>query len=231
MHIGTHFVGRVDGRVDGRVGLASRMLRGAAIVVAVALLSACQPRMSAQERLAMWRGLTDAHFRETTTIQDDNLDLVASFSTEKGRPGAKHPEDGYYYQHDFLRAFIDKRTGKIEYQLYFTMTYPGPQRRYETATYEAPKGTQQGIVTVIDRSKSCERSQGVTYCDYREDLAIALDENVVTWVAARYGEGDPVKQGWHYRITAHDGSDYTGLIHPAEAKGLLEAMASHRLVK
>ncbi|HUN45751.1 MAG TPA: hypothetical protein VMU85_04495 [Stellaceae bacterium] len=211
-----------------RIRISARATTACAVAL---LLAACHPQMSPQEKLAAWRGLTDAHFRETATIQDDNLDLVASFTTEKGLPGAKHPEDGYYYQHEFLRAFIDKRTGKIQYQLYFTMTYPGPERRYETATYEAPKGTQQGLVTIINRSKSCERSQGVTYCDYREDLGIALDESVVRWVAERYGEGDPVKQGWHYRITAHDGSDFTGLIHPAEPKGLLEAMVSHRLVK
>lgn len=208
-------------------------IRGPVLAVSagVLLLSACHPQMSEQERATMLRGLTDTHFRETTIVQDDTLDVVAQFSTENGLPGAKNPHDGYYYQHEFLRGFIDKDTGKRAFQLYFTISYPGPQRVFNAATYETPKGTQPAIVTVIKRSKSCERSQGVTYCDYQEDLGLQLDESLVTWIADRYGNGDQLGQVWHYKFTARSGADFTNVILPAEAKGLLERMQAHRVVK
>lgn len=194
------------------------------------LLAACHPQMSLQERAAMLRGLTDAHFRDTTTIEDDKLDLVAKFTTERGLAGEKD-FSGYYFQDEYLRGFIDKRTGKRQFQLYFTVFYPGPQRVFNAATYETPSGTQQAIVTIINRSKSCERDHGVTYCDYQEDLGLELSESLLRAIADRYGVGDPLQQVWHYKVTAHSGHDFSNVILPAEAKGLLEAMDAHRLVK
>ena len=209
---------------------AGNFARAAAIGAAVLLLSGCQPKMSVQERAAMLRALTDTHFRDTVTVEDDKLDLIARFTTERGMPGEKN-SSGYYFQDEYLRGFIDKRTGKRQFQLYFTVSYPGPERVFNAATYDGPNGTEQAVVTIINRSKSCERSQGVTYCDYQEDLGLELSESLVRSIADRYGVGDPIQQFWHYKVYARSGHDFTNVILPAEAKGLLERMDAHRLVK
>ncbi len=209
-------------RFMGRVLMAS-----AAALLAVA----CQPRWTREQEVALLRGLTDAHFRDTTLIRDDNLDFVATFTTDAGFV-AKTAPPGYYFQDEFLRAFIDKRTGKRTFQLYFIARYPGPQRLYVTANYETASGPKEAVVSVINRNKSCERSQGVTYCDYSEELVFPLDESIIRMIADRYGKGDPPLQEWHYKFFAHSGNTLEGVILPAEAKGLpLEAMEAHELVK
>jgi hypothetical protein len=197
---------------------------------AVLWLAACHPRMSMQEEQSVLRGLTDTHFRDTTVVKDDSLDVVASFSTENGLDtGGGIPD--FFHQDEFLRGFIDKKTGRRQFQLYFTVSYSGPERFFNAATYETPSGPQQAVVIVISRNRSCQRVQGTSWCDHAEDLGFALDENLVRSIASRYGDGDPLKQAWHYKFTAHSGYEIAGIILPAEAKGLLERMGAHRLVK
>ena len=70
MHIQKHI--RLLGRVTGRV---------LTVLAMVLLLAGCFP--SPQSELARLRALSDTHFRNTVTVQDDALDLVAVFTTDR----------------------------------------------------------------------------------------------------------------------------------------------------
>jgi len=89
-----------------------------AVSAAVLLLAACQPRISTQEAVTRIRGLSDQHVRDSTTVEDDALDVVAVFSTRNARGFGEGPE-GYNSVDEFLRGYIDKRTGKRRFELYW----------------------------------------------------------------------------------------------------------------
>lgn len=220
MHIQKHI--RLLGRVTGRV---------LTVLAMVLLLAGCFP--SPQSELARLRALSDTHFRNTVTVQDDALDLVAVFTTANGFQFNVKPHDGIISADEFLRAIVNKQNGGRTFQLYLTINYPfDGWRLYNAASYETPNGPRQAQVLLVNRSKDCARiSGGGRQCFYTEEAVFAIDESLVRALADRYGSGDPIEQSWHYKFTARSGDQFSGFVVPAEAKGLLERMQAHRLEK
>ncbi len=70
------------------------------LLVLAGSLSGCASGPTVEELIS----LTPEHFRDTATVKDDVLETTAVISTENG-----YVERGF--ADDFLRAFIDKKTG------------------------------------------------------------------------------------------------------------------------
>ena len=140
---------------------------------------------------------------------DVALDVVRSF-TDRVRADS------------FLRAFIEKTSGRTSYQLYATITYTGQWRTFESGTFSTPAGPMGQPLTVIDHSVSCTYS----VCVYIEVVALVLTESFLRQLAQRADER-PVAP-WRFRFKARDGEDWTDDMAPAEAAGLLLAVDRYR---
>lgn len=68
--------------------------------------------------------LTKEHFKNTTTVKDDPLDTVATITTVNGFQ-EKRGLLGIVWDDNFLRAFIDKKSGKTSFQVYQVIYYQG----------------------------------------------------------------------------------------------------------
>lgn len=198
------------------------------IPVAVMLLAASSPAAAQTTdfkrsyNAAAVARLTPELIRSKVTVKDDALEPVATLSTDKG-----FISKGSFFDKvksdNFLRAFIDKASGAIRYQLYATVTY-GPEWRHFTTASALFEGRPRSIpLTVI--SKEVVTCAG-GYCVMRETVGIALDQSDVERIAAGYRPG--ASQPWAYRLKAQSGLDFDDSIMPAEAAGLLLAVREYR---
>ncbi|MEZ5654936.1 MAG: hypothetical protein R3E04_03440 [Sphingobium sp.] len=172
---------------------------------------------SAKE-LARVQKLTPEHFAETVTIEDDELEPVATFTTLKGYKSGGWRFTDTVRSDNFLRAFVSKRTGAARYQLYETISYTGEWRMFRSANYASPDGPVHANLVVIDRDVSCQ--YGV--CTYKEHVGFDLSEEQLRALAATYVPGaSPL---WRFRFKARSGLDWEDRMSPAEAAGMLAAV-------
>src|SRR5688572_24936241 len=92
----------------------------AALVSIPAVAAAEKLSKQVQQLLAM----SPADFQRSVSLQDDALDTVAQFSSEKGFQEKRGLLKFQWYD-NFLRAFVDKKTGRTEFQVYQWITYSG----------------------------------------------------------------------------------------------------------
>lgn len=166
--------------------------------------------------------LTPELIRSRVTVNDDTLEPIATLSTDKG-----FVSKGSFFDKvksdNFFRAFIDKQSGAVRYQLYATVTY-GPDWRHFTSASALFDGRPRAIpLTII--SKDVVTCAG-GYCVMRETVGIPLAESDVEQIAAGYRAG--ASQPWAYRLKARNGLDFDDSIMPAEAAGLLLVVRDYR---
>nr|DAQ12771.1 MAG TPA: hypothetical protein [Caudoviricetes sp.] len=184
-------------------------------------VGAVSPR-SVEEAVA----LTPDHFKASAKIDDDDLDVVANISTLGGmvkRQGLL----GVVWNDNFLRALIDKKTGRITFQVYQYINYEGDWRFYETVNYETPDGPVQKRLIQISRDVlSCSGSRYSTGCSYSEHFAFEVDEALLRTIAAGYQPGAAVV--WKFKFGAQRAEDWNDAILPAEVAGFLQAVDEYR---
>lgn len=193
-------------------------------VVAAAVLAGCAGTTSdAQIQTAL--SLTKDHFRTTATIKDDALDTVATVSTERGFQ-EKRGLLGVVSDDNFLRAFIDKKTGTTTMQVYQVIYYTGRSWNFfQTVNYEAPNGPQSRPVTIIGKDVNCTGSR-YGGCTYSEHLGFEVDESLLRLIAASYQPGHAA--AWKFKFAAKSGKDYNDGMLGAEVAGFLEAVDFYR---
>lgn len=169
--------------------------------------------------------LSKEHFRDTATIKDDSLDTVAIISTVKGfqeRQGLV----GVVWDDNFLRAFVDKKTGLTRIQLYQIIYYQGDSWRfYHTINYESPEGPQARPLVIIDRDVNCKFSR-YGGCMYAEHVGLEVDEQFLRLIAAGYQPGQ--RTAWKFKFIAKSGNEYKDGLLPAEVAGFLDALDAYR---
>jgi hypothetical protein len=166
--------------------------------------------------------LTPEHFRDTASVKDDAHDAVATISTENGY--VEHTGPLRMVWHDeFLSAVIDKKTGGKSLQVHAAITYSGPWRFYQAATYRGPEGPRRVPAAQISKEAvNCP----VGDCTYTEHVAFAVDEELLRGLAAGYVPGKPAI--WQYRIAAKSGPEFSGGLSNAEIAGFLARLDAYR---
>jgi hypothetical protein len=169
--------------------------------------------------------MTPADFQRTATLKDDPLDTTAIVSTQPGFE-EKRGLLKLVWNDNFLRAFIDKKTGATQFQVYQYISYGGSWRFYHTANYEAPNGPESQPVTVIDRSVDSCSTYG---CSFTEHIGFDVPEALLRWVAARY----TAQPGsiWRFKIGSKAGGDWQDGMATAEVAGLLAAVDQFRAAR
>jgi len=180
-----------------------RAYRVAAAIAACTMMTGVSMAESrADKAVRKLSALTPDNVAERVTLKDDDLTAQAMFTTvpiyqETGGLFSGEPNDS------FLRAFVDKRTGQVTWQVYTTINYTGPSWQfYEVANYQTSQGITQVPVTVIDRDVSdCARLDG---CSYTEQLGFNLTDEVIRAIAKLYVPG--AKLGiWRFRLEGQGG--------------------------
>ena len=158
--------------------------------------------------------LTPEHFRKTATIEDDSLEITATISTYNGFQQAEND--------NFLRAFIDKKTGYAIFQVYQVIKYRTGWRYYRSVNYQTQFGPKSEATTNIASDVACYSSS----CKYVEHVGFEIEEALLRVVGSEYSPGAQI--GWHFKFKAKSGDDYTGWILPAEVAGLLASVDDYR---
>jgi hypothetical protein len=165
--------------------------------------------------------LTMEHFRDTATVKDDALDTTATITTENGFV-EHHGLLRVVWNDEFLRAFIDKRTGAKTFQVYEYIIYDSDGWRfYESANYQTPDGPQSVPATKIAQNVDCS----TLGCTYTEHVAFTVDESLLRLLAAGYVAGKPAI--WLYKFVGKSGPDYADGLSNAEIAGFLAKVDSY----
>ena len=194
------------------------------ILVLMLTVTGCATR-EAQIQTAI--SLTRDHFKNTAILKDDSLDTTATITTVNGFQ-EKHGLLGIVWDDNFLRAFIDKKTGKATIQVYQIINYEAHDWNfYQTVNYETPSGPVSESATIIDRNVNCSNSTALHGCEYREQVAFDIDEKLLRAIASNYQPGQ--RAAWRFKFTAKSGIEYNDGILPAEIGGLLDAIDGYRV--
>jgi hypothetical protein len=172
--------------------------------------------------------MTPEDFSAKITIKDDSLETSAEISTVNGW----QQKDGLLKivnSDQFFRAFVNKRSGVVTYQVYQYVYYYGDWAFFNLVNFETPDGPVQKDLTVISRDVlECSRYLG---CRHVEHLAFDVDEGLLRAAAANYKPGQLA--AWRFRLKAKSGVQRDEGFVAAEIIALLQAVdkykASHGL--
>lgn len=193
------------------------MARGSICIFVAASLVAGSPAGAAQQKLF---ALTPEHFAVKVRTKDDALETKASFDTREG--WREQPSDV------FLRAYVDKQTGEVEYQLYASVSTRGDWQFYDRINYQAPDRTvQEGKLIRVGSDVSCGAVRYGGRCTVYEDGIFIVDESLLRTLAGLYAPGREV--AWQFKLKGrYQDGDYLNGIAPAEAAGLLAVVDRYR---
>jgi len=200
-----------------------RLNLGFATVLSAALAGCAGTTREGQIQTAL--SLTKEHFKNTATIKDDSLETTATITTINGFQ-EKRGLLGIVWDDNFLRAFINKKTGQTTIQIYQVIYYQGSEWNFfQTVNYETPTGPESRSVTIISRDVDCAGSR-YSGCTYAEHVGFDIDEKFLRTIAGRYQPGQ--RAAWKFKFNAKSGKDYNDGMLPAEVAGFLEAIDAYR---
>jgi hypothetical protein len=176
-----------------------------------------------QQLLAM----TPADFGSKISIKDDSLETTAVISTVNGWQ-YKEGLLKLVNSDQFFRAFINKKTGATNYQVYQYVTYYGDGWAFfNLVNYETPNGPESKELDVISRDvTSCSAYVG---CGHVEHVAFSVEESLLREAASKYQPGNA--QIWRFRLKAKSGAERDEGFVPAEIVALLKAVDDYKISK
>ncbi|WP_380878475.1 hypothetical protein [Sphingomonas sp. DBB INV C78] len=163
-----------------------------------------------------------ADFRKAAIVEDDNLEFHAMISTREGfRKSQKMTGTSWGDNH--LVARIDKRSGATEYEVHQFVRYLGSRRTYGAVQFEGADGNL--VARKVDQANHgddiCPNSDFNGDCSLTKNIVFKVDENLLKSIAGRSG-------GWDYKFKSDKVEDLRATLSPAEAEGLLMAVADYR---
>lgn len=196
-----------------------------ALVIAVPSTAAEKPK-KIPKQMQKLLDMTPDQFAACASVSDDSLDVVAKISTE---PCFRETRGllKIVWNDNFLRAHIDKKTGKATFQVYQYIGYEGDWRFYQTVNYETPDGPRSEPVTEIARDVvGCSGSRYGAGCTLSEHVAFSVDEDLLRTIASKWQPG--VAAGWRFKFGAKAAQDWQDGMSTAEVAGLLQVVDRYR---
>lgn len=194
------------------------------ILMFFTILTGCGMSPIEQTKKAMI--LPKEHFKTTATIKDDSLDTIAVIDTSRGFQ-IKKSLLNFWSDDNFLRAFIDKKSGEVTFQVYQSIYYRGTHwSNYELANYETFNAPESKVVTTINSDVHCDSLSSSNGCEYVENVGFDVDESLLRAIAKINPVGDPI--AWKFKFIAKSGVDYQSFMLPTEVAGLLDAVDEYK---
>jgi hypothetical protein len=178
-----------------------------------------RPPKKIEKRNAVLATLTPSNIADGVKLEDDGMEAFAKMSALNAFAVNAGWADRVEADNLF-RAFIDRKTGKVTYQLYQTITYTDEFRIYDAANVLMPSG----LVTKDLRKLGSEIiycGAGLT-CRREETIAIDLDDDEMQAIAD-VAKIDPMATV-RIRFKSHTSMDWNDDLLSVEAQGLLLAV-------
>ncbi|MFI8667131.1 hypothetical protein ACIGGE_11905 [Qipengyuania sp. NPDC077410] len=187
--------------------------------------SAKQKKLPKQVRAVL--AMTPEDHQAKVTLEDDDMEMTAKLHTLQSYQ-EKHGLLGIVWSDIFLRAFVDKKTGHTDYQVYFTFrgtseTWP----RLNQVNYDSPSGLQNSNLDRIASDVDCTASR-YTGCTFTEVVAFDAPEDLLWEVAKRYRADQSPPAAWRFRFKGQSGKNVDEGLLAAEISGLLMAVAQYK---
>tara|TARA_R110002096_G_scaffold245529_2_gene437764 strand:+ start:56 stop:655 length:600 start_codon:yes stop_codon:yes gene_type:complete len=182
-------------------------------------LSACAG--NPQQQLDAALKLDVDHFKQHLTIEDDEFENIVVFSTHQGLKNTSGTDE-------FLRGFIDKRTGIKTYQVYVSMKHRSGQWLYPyRASFGRPLITTQ--TKRIGSDVDCYSRY--SSCRYVEIVTFMIPEKEVLRVANNATPADFKTSAWKFKIKTKASEDYLGAILLPEILALIDTMNNYEPIR
>lgn len=172
--------------------------------------------------LAKLQSLTPDAVTKLVVVEDDDLETRAKLSTvnayrDNGRFTDRVRAD------NFVRAWIDKKTGAATYQVYQRVNYDGGRRDFQFVNYASPDGPKTAkLDRIAFETLGCQYGA----CFSSDTVGFTIDEQFLKAIASQYTPGR--SQMWRFKFQASSGFDWQDMISPAEIAGLLSAVDAYR---
>jgi hypothetical protein len=145
------------------------------------------------EPMEMWIKLTSRR------LYKQNTSFISYFA------GARETDN-------YLRAFVDKKTGQAAYQFVFTTRYIGQYEYIRRANYLTADGPVTAEVNELQNElRRCD-AKG---CEHYLAVAVDVPRSVLDWAASRN-----VNDAWYVRLVSVDEASDRG-VNPKEIAALL----------
>ena len=194
----------------------TRLVHYAAICALGASQALAAEKLTKADKLAI--ASSPEQIAAKAEVKNDDLDTTISISTEPFTPKkltifSPHGSD------KFLRAFVDKRSGKTLFQIYFWTSYLGRDWLFLNGlNYESPAGPVSAKAERLAGDVTCGRIG----CNYMEHLVAEIPEAVLRSVSAGAQAG--TDEQWAFRIYAKQAEPLSTTFLKTEIAGLLIAV-------
>ncbi|MBT6767767.1 MAG: hypothetical protein HOA81_02100 [Opitutales bacterium] len=173
--------------------------------------------------------LTPEHFKRTAIIEEGDSEATAIITTRNGfrrKQGLLH----FVFDDNFLRAFIDKKTEEVTYQVYQSIYYQASDWRfYLKANYESSDGPESVVAKFVRAPLAHDLNcpdHTSSVCAYNEHVGFPVYRELLDSIVSTY---DPSKSDeWKFRFIPRIGDDYHDGLLVAEIVGFLEAVDSYK---
>lgn len=177
--------------------------------------------------------IDETHFKRTIVIRDDPTQNAIVFSTIKGLQ-EKQVTTGQVWNDNFLRGFIDKRTGQKTYQVYNVVYYGGSGiqvswKHFRQANYDTLRGVKLTPTTILREEEDCTSLAVYGQCVYNEHVTFKVEGQLFETLSPLH-KLESTKE-WRYMLVSEAGESYKDMVTLAEIAGLLASMDGYELPK
>jgi hypothetical protein len=193
------------------------------LLIALTLVG-CTPYSYEQASQAPAQDLSREGFVKKITIKDDPLETRAEINTVNGFRSVN--SYGAVWNDNFLRAYIDKQTGRTTYQVYDIIYMKDWSNFYQVNYTDSGELKSKDLTRISSDVISCSsiREYG---CTLREDVGWSVDSQLLERVAATYTNVAD-RATWEYKLKAKSGTDENRMFFAAEVAALLEAVDTYK---
>lgn len=198
------------------------------LILSISVIYGCASQMQGESQTKQALSLDVSHFRRTIKIKDGPLENLVVFSTQSGFQ-EKRGLLGIVWNDQFIRGFLEKKSGKKYYQVYVYLMHQSKGWLYPyQANFGKPLMTAR--TKSIDSDVSCSGSR-YSGCTYVEQFGFVVPERELRRIQNNATPNDMKNKAWVFKVKTKSGRDYRGIIFLAEIIALLETMDAYRPIQ
>lgn len=200
----------------------------ALVMFSILTSSAVAKDQKMPKQLSKLIAMTPEDWITKTRIQDDSLETSARFDTALGFQ-EKQGLLGVVWSDVFLRAYVNKKSGKTDYQVYFATVIQGNSwPSFDEVNYQVSDNVESAELKKVGSNVNCTLAR-YGGCKYFEDVLFLPSREILDYVAATYEPNTAV--AWKMRLKGQSGQSLDMFVTPAEVKGLLMAVDAYKIKK
>lgn len=196
------------------------------IAAAVAAFAGGQPALAAAPLPGPLAALSPADFARAVAIVEDPLDGTVVLSTQPAYPRSRAIA-GARANDVHLRAVVDRASGAVRWQVWHELVYVGGAKDMSAVHFQSGGAESMARPLSVEHwLDRCPPTDAPGFCNQATRIAFELPEQTVREIAASWQAG--ARQAWPLRFRDAAGGEVTGGLAPAEAAGLVQALARWR---